>query len=70
MTKYSDGAFKALDPFFNVIQQGLIGLVDGEQFFDTIADNAIFEFLYTAPGWPQRVGGRDNLWPSSRVTAI
>jgi uncharacterized protein len=44
-----------------VIQQGLTGFVDGEQFFDTIADDAIFEFLYTAPGWPHRVDGRENL---------
>jgi uncharacterized protein len=57
----SGGAFKALDPFFNVIQQGLAGFVDGEQFFDTIADDAIFEFLYTAPGWPQRIDGHENL---------
>ena len=60
-TIYPDGAFKALDPFFNVIQQGLAGFVDGEQFFDTIADDAIFEFLYTAPGWPQRIDSRENL---------
>jgi len=60
-TIYPDGTFKALDPFFNVIQQGLTGFVDGEQFFDTIADDAIFEFLYTAPGWPQRIDGRENL---------
>ena len=58
---YPDGAFKALAPFFNVIQQGLTGFVDGEEFFDTIADDAIFEFLYTVPGWPQRIDGRENL---------
>jgi ketosteroid isomerase-like protein len=60
-TIYPDGTFKALDPFFKVIQQGLTGFVDGEQFFDAIADDAIFEFLYTAPGWPQRIEGRENL---------
>ena len=68
-TIYPDGTFKAIDPFFNVIQQGLTGFVDGEQFFDTIADDAIFEFLYTAPGWPRRIDGRENLMPSSRATA-
>ena len=60
-TIYPDGAFKGLDPSFSVIQQGLTGFVDGQHFLGIIADNAIFEFLYTAPGWPQRIDGRDNL---------
>src|SRR2546428_13905409 len=41
-SKYA--AFAALDPFFDVIQRGLAGLVDGEHYFDTIADDAVFEF--------------------------
>jgi hypothetical protein len=45
-------AFAALDPFFEVVQQGLSGLVDGKHYFDTIAENAIFEFRYDIPGWP------------------
>ena len=53
--------FKALDPFFEVIQKGLSGFVDGEHYFDTIADDALFEFLYHYPGWPQTVRGRANL---------
>jgi ketosteroid isomerase-like protein len=61
MTTYPNETFKALDPFFNVIQRGLTDLVDGEHFFDTIADSAIFEFLYTTPGWPRRIDGRDDL---------
>src|SRR5882672_2384737 len=39
-------AFSALDPFFEIVQRGLSGLVDGEHYFDTIAENAIFEFRY------------------------
>jgi len=39
-------AFAALDPFFDVIQRGLAGLVDGKHYFDTIADDAVFEFRY------------------------
>ena len=30
-------AFSALDPFFEVVQRGLSGLVEGEHYFDTIA---------------------------------
>ena len=54
-------AFSALDPFFDVVQRGLSGLVDGEHYFDTIAKNAIFEFRYDIAGWPKRVEGRDAL---------
>ncbi len=34
--------FRALDPFFNIVQQGLAGLVDGDHYFDTIAHDAVF----------------------------
>jgi ketosteroid isomerase-like protein len=54
-------AFTALDPFFDIVQQGLAGLVDGNHYFDTIADDAEFEFRYHFPGWPQTVRGRDAL---------
>ena len=57
--KYTD--FKALDPFFDVVQEGLSRFVDGEHYFDTIADDALFEFRYSFPGWPQAVRGRANL---------
>jgi uncharacterized protein len=61
MTSVEYAAFAALDPFFQVIQRGLSGLVDGEHYFDTIAENAIFEFRYDFPGWPQRTESRDAL---------
>jgi len=38
--------FKALDPFFNIVMKGLDGLVDGDHFWDAVADKAVFEFLY------------------------
>ena len=58
-SKYA--AFAALDPFFDVIQRGLAGLVDGKHFFDTIADDAVFEFRYHFPGYPRRIESRDAL---------
>ena len=58
-TKYA--AFTALDPFFDIVQQGLEGLVDGDHYFDTIADDAVFEFKYIFPGWPQRLDSREAL---------
>ena len=54
-------AFAALDPFFNIVQQGLAGMVDGEHYFDTISDNAVFEYRYIFPGYPQRIDGREAL---------
>jgi uncharacterized protein len=54
-------SFAALDPFFNIVQQGLAGMVDGDHYFDTIAVNAVFEYRYIFPGYPQRIGGREAL---------
>jgi hypothetical protein len=51
--------FKALDPFFRVVEQGLSGFVDGDHYFDTIADDALFEFRYNFPGFPQTVAFDD-----------
>jgi ketosteroid isomerase-like protein len=53
--------FEALDPFFQIILSGLSGLVDGEHYFDTFADDAIFESRYRFPGWPVTIRGRANL---------
>jgi ketosteroid isomerase-like protein len=50
--------FKALDPFFNIVMEGLDGLVDGDHFWDAVADEAVFEFLYRFPGWPERLESR------------
>jgi uncharacterized protein len=54
-------AFSALNPFFDVIETGLAGLVDGDHFFDTLAEDAVFEFRYIFPGWPEIVNGRAQL---------
>jgi len=36
MTDPKYAAFRALDPFFDIVQQGLAGLVDGDHYFDTM----------------------------------
>ncbi len=56
--------FEALNPFFNVVLRGLSGLVDGEHFFETFAEDAIFESRYQFPGWPQMIRGRADLMAS------
>ena len=52
---------KALNPFFDVVMKGLNGLVDGEHYYDAIAEDAQFEFLYRFPGWAEVIRGRENL---------
>jgi len=61
MSKSDYASFFALDPFFNVVMEGLSEFVDGEHYFDTLADDVLFEFLYEFPGWAREIRGRDNL---------
>jgi uncharacterized protein len=53
--------FEALNPWFEVVQKGLAGLVDGEHFFDMFANDAVFESRYKLPGWPMKIRGRAKL---------
>jgi ketosteroid isomerase-like protein len=53
--------FRALDPFFRVIERGLAEFVDGEHFFDVLADDVVFDFIITVPDYPRRIVGRDSL---------
>ena len=61
MVKSDYMSFFGLDPFFNVVMEGLSNFVDGKHYFDTLADDVLFEFLYEFPGWPRVVCGRDDL---------
>jgi hypothetical protein len=45
--------FKALDPFFRIIEKGLDGIADGGHFFDLLADDVIFDYIITVPGYPR-----------------
>ena len=46
MKKARYAVFEALNPFFEVVMEGLRGLVYGDHYFDTIAEDAFFEFRY------------------------
>ena len=50
--------FKALDPFFRIIEKGLDGIADSGHFFDLLAEKVIFDYIITTPGYPRRVEGR------------
>ena len=61
MTKAQYEVFEALDPFFEVVMEGLRGFVDGDHYFDTFNEDVIFESRYHFPGWPTTIRGRANL---------
>jgi ketosteroid isomerase-like protein len=61
MTKAQYEGFEALDPFFGVVMEGIRELVDGEQYFEAFAEDAIFESRYHFPGWPALIRGRADL---------
>ena len=52
------GDFAALDPFFRIIEEGLAGFVDDGHFFDLLAEDVIFDYIITTPGYPRHVQGR------------
>jgi ketosteroid isomerase-like protein len=63
MTKYTDDKsnFGAAGPFFRIIQKGLEGWASGEDYFDLLADDVVFEYVISVPGYPRRVKGRKKV---------
>jgi uncharacterized protein len=63
MTKYTSDSsnFGADGPFFQIVREGLKGLADGEDFFDLLTDDVVFEYVITVPGYPRRVEGRQRI---------
>ncbi len=57
--EYAD--YEAADPYFNLVRGALGDLVDGEHFFDIVADDVVYEVLYDFPGWPRIIRGRTDL---------
>jgi ketosteroid isomerase-like protein len=53
--------FRALDPFFRIIEEGLADHVDGDHFFDLLSEDVVFDFIITVPDYPRHIVGRDNL---------
>jgi ketosteroid isomerase-like protein len=49
---------KEAEPFYRIIMEGLKGEVEGEHFWDAVAENAVFEFRYHFEGFPDKIRGR------------
>jgi ketosteroid isomerase-like protein len=58
--------YKPVRPYFELVRGALGDLVDGEHFFDCVADAILYEVLYDFPGWPRIIEGRANLMESFR----
>jgi ketosteroid isomerase-like protein len=54
-------AYEASRPYFELVRGALSDLVDGEHFFDIVADDIVYEVLYEFPGWPRIIQGRADL---------
>ncbi|QEX17291.1 hypothetical protein FRZ44_25870 [Hypericibacter terrae] len=59
-------AYEPADPYFNLVHGALGGLVDGDHFFDILADDVIYEVRYDVPGWPRVIQGRSGLMAAFR----
>ena len=56
--KYS--AYTGAEPYFELVRKALGDLVDGEHFFDIVADDIAYEVRYDL-GWPRVIRGRTDL---------
>ena len=60
MEKNHPGFKKEAEPFFSIIMEGLRDEVEGEHFWDAVAENAVFEFMYRFPGFANKIEGRSK----------
>jgi ketosteroid isomerase-like protein len=56
--KYSD--YEGAKPYFELVRSALGNLVEGEHFFDIVADDIAYEVRYDL-GWPRVIRGRADL---------
>jgi ketosteroid isomerase-like protein len=58
-------AYETAAPYFDLVRGALGELVEGEHFFDVVADDVVFEVLYEL-GWPRVTHGRAALMSQFR----
>jgi uncharacterized protein len=57
--------YEGAEPYFELVRSALGELVDGEHFFDIVADNIVYEVRYDL-GWPRVIRGRADLMAQFR----
>ena len=57
-------SLRGVKPYFDLVRSALGDAVDGEHFFDAVADDIVYEVLYEFPGWPRVIEGRSRLMES------
>jgi ketosteroid isomerase-like protein len=58
--------YESAAPYFDLIRGALGDFVDGEHFFDIVADDVVYEVLYNIEGWPRIIRGRADLMAKFR----
>lgn len=53
--------YESANPYFDLVRGALDNLVDGEHFFDIVADDIVYKVLYDIVGWPHIIQGRADL---------
>jgi len=66
MPKPKYAAYEAAAAYFDLVRGALGDLVDGEHFFDIVADDTVYEVLYEVAGWPRIIRGRADLMAQFR----
>jgi uncharacterized protein len=66
MPRPTYAAYEGADPYFSLVRAALGDLVDGQHFFDVLADNVVYEVLYEVAGWPRVINGRAGLMAAFR----
>jgi uncharacterized protein len=61
MQSHQYAAYANATPYFDLVRRALGDLVDGEHFFDVLADDVAYEVLYEIAGWPRVISGRVDL---------
>jgi uncharacterized protein len=61
MTSRDMAKYAAMRPYFEVVADGLKGLVDGNDFFEMHAEDVVVEYIITVPDYPRRIVGREAL---------
>jgi ketosteroid isomerase-like protein len=61
MTSKDYTLYKPVSPYFELVRGALGTRVDGEHFFDCVAEDIVYEVLYDFPGWPRIIEGRTEL---------